>query len=374
MVSDASSGPPQFVEEEDYGNDNNNGCSYHAAPPVNSAPALPVKRQKKKENRRRSIGEHPSALDDTASSPIFNLSNNNFTINNQASVENVVLDFSQGYSTTHLQGRSVYQEQYGFFMPSLLPENQLLGSLFIQFGRIPIFKSFYAIVYANCSLSHDNSLLYRKNSKWLPLLIILSSIACKETESKTVIHVNTQMEILSSKESGDLQSHSDSCHIVIKLKAVRRFMTQIYRTTDRFIQNSVLELIDERSNRRVSRIEEKDLLCRNNGLNMLQIDDDCPLTAEHSGRIRQKWVQNPKIPGRKPSPAHDSMFSDLHHLRLPSRVQEKPRPDPGSLLSQPTAHDYASRQGIVSAAEGIAIVDRRIGVELRRRIAFHHCP
>lgn len=83
---------------------------------------------------------------------------NNFTINNQASVENVVLDFSQGYSTTHLQvlcmflqfhlhkvwiqsfihtdilirkqffmqGRSVYQEQYGFFMPSLLPENQLL--------------------------------------------------------------------------------------------------------------------------------------------------------------------------------------------------------------------------------------------------------
>lgn len=73
MVSDASSGPPQFVEEEDYGNDNN-GCSYHAAP-VNSAAALPVKRQKKKENRRRSIREHPSALDDTASSPIFNLSN-----------------------------------------------------------------------------------------------------------------------------------------------------------------------------------------------------------------------------------------------------------------------------------------------------------
>nr|GMD55639.1 hypothetical protein Iba_chr11dCG9880 [Ipomoea batatas] len=44
----------------------------------------------------------------------------------------------------------------------------------------------------------------------------------------------------------------------------------------------------------------------------------------------------------------------------PLTVQEKPWLEPSNLLSQPTTHDYASRQGIVSAKE-IAIIDLRIG-------------
>lgn len=75
MVSDASSGPPQLLAEEDYGNDSHGWC-YHA-PVLAVDPALPksiVKRQKKKENRRQNLKEKPSMLDDTASSPIFNVS------------------------------------------------------------------------------------------------------------------------------------------------------------------------------------------------------------------------------------------------------------------------------------------------------------
>ncbi|KAJ8571112.1 hypothetical protein K7X08_038084 [Anisodus acutangulus] len=118
MVSDASSGPPHFCEEENYGHNNNGGFFFHA--PINvTLPKSNPKKQKEKEKQQ------PSALDDTASSPIFDFSNNNFTMTNDtASVDNV-LDFSQGHSTTHFQRISTYQEQYGFFQSSLLPGNQL---------------------------------------------------------------------------------------------------------------------------------------------------------------------------------------------------------------------------------------------------------
>ncbi|KAK4340152.1 hypothetical protein RND71_041614 [Anisodus tanguticus] len=118
MVSDASSGPPHFHQEEDYGHNIINGCNYYA--PI-SNPKSNSKRQKATEKQQQQL----SVLDDTASSPIFDFSNNNFSINkNTKSVENV-LDFSQGSSTTHFQGRSAYQEHYDYFQSSLLPGNKL---------------------------------------------------------------------------------------------------------------------------------------------------------------------------------------------------------------------------------------------------------
>ncbi|MCD7451135.1 hypothetical protein HAX54_009747 [Datura stramonium] len=119
MVSDASSGPPNFHQEEEYGHNNMNGCHYYA--PI-SNPKSNSKRQKAKEKKQQ---KQLSVLDDTASSPIFDFSNNDFNINkNTKSVENV-LDFSQGYSATHFQGRSAYQEHYGYFQSSLLPGKNL---------------------------------------------------------------------------------------------------------------------------------------------------------------------------------------------------------------------------------------------------------
>ncbi|XP_059651078.1 protein SOB FIVE-LIKE 5-like [Cornus florida] len=102
MVSDASSGPPHFHEEEDYrGVEGDN-----------------IGKRQKNIGKRQKIKEHPSFLDDTASSPIFNLSSNNFTVtNNQASMDSI-LDFSQGYSATHFEDRSAFHGHFGFFQPS----------------------------------------------------------------------------------------------------------------------------------------------------------------------------------------------------------------------------------------------------------------
>lgn len=119
MVSDASSGPPHFNEDEVY-----NGCFY---PPSKDVKTLKFggKKQKIKEKGRCGVQDQqqqqPSFLDDTASSPF--LQNNFMVSNNQASGDSV-LDFSQGFSSTHFQGRSAYQDHYGFIQ-STLPGNQL---------------------------------------------------------------------------------------------------------------------------------------------------------------------------------------------------------------------------------------------------------
>ncbi|XP_042494622.1 protein SOB FIVE-LIKE 5-like [Macadamia integrifolia] len=108
MVSDASSGPPHFHEDEEdnYSYDEN---AYFCS----STAAL-----EKKTGRRGKILEHrhqrhPSSfLDDTASSPIVSLSKNNLTLTeNQASGENVL---SQGFSGNHFKGKSSFQKHFSF--------------------------------------------------------------------------------------------------------------------------------------------------------------------------------------------------------------------------------------------------------------------
>ncbi|CAK9141372.1 unnamed protein product [Ilex paraguariensis] len=110
MVSDASSGPPHHHDDEDDVNDDKR-CFYH--PPIDATlPKNIARKKKKKESRRRKFQEQQSFLDDTASSTLFN-----FSKTNQASMES--LDFSQGYSTTHFEGRSAFQGHVGFFQSSL---------------------------------------------------------------------------------------------------------------------------------------------------------------------------------------------------------------------------------------------------------------
>ncbi|XP_021822224.1 uncharacterized protein LOC110763691 [Prunus avium] len=141
MVSDASSGPPHFNEDEVYLDDNTNnninGCFY---PPSKDLGPLKFrgKKQRIKEKGRRSCGDQqqqqqPSFLDDTASSPVFNYPKNNFIVsNNQASGgSSSVLDYSQGFSSTHFQGRSAYQDHFGF-LQSTLSGNNLQNNQWFQ--------------------------------------------------------------------------------------------------------------------------------------------------------------------------------------------------------------------------------------------------
>lgn len=72
MVSDASSGPPHLPEDQGYFNDDN-GCFHPASKSATLAKNV-GKRQKIKEHRRREDQEPTAFLDDTASSPVINLS------------------------------------------------------------------------------------------------------------------------------------------------------------------------------------------------------------------------------------------------------------------------------------------------------------
>ncbi|KAJ7967595.1 Angiogenin-2 like [Quillaja saponaria] len=130
MVSDASSGPPHFLDNDAYFNEEK-GC-YYPSSKTSKLAKSGKKKQKVKENRNREDQNLLSFLDDTASSPVFNLSMNNFAVNNQqASVESV-LEFSQGFSATnYFEGRSAFQDHFGFLQPSIseneLQHNQWIG-------------------------------------------------------------------------------------------------------------------------------------------------------------------------------------------------------------------------------------------------------
>ncbi|KAL6494631.1 hypothetical protein OROGR_031431 [Orobanche gracilis] len=124
MVSDASSGPPHLHEDDGYGVDEKDGCFYQF--PVNNDDDSVCENSKKKnrEKRRRNVQDHSSSLDDTASSSFFDFSNEKLTLTRrQPSMENA-LEYSQGYSSTQLDVRPPYEEQYDFFQ-SAQPGNQL---------------------------------------------------------------------------------------------------------------------------------------------------------------------------------------------------------------------------------------------------------
>ncbi|KAA8528451.1 hypothetical protein F0562_035806 [Nyssa sinensis] len=110
MVSDASSGPPHFHEDEDCSGETGYFCY--------------ASEQAKKMKKKKKIKEHKgkqqhSYLDDTASSPILSFSKKNVAFSaNEASMENV-LGFSQGNSATQFKGKSAFRKHFGFLQSSL---------------------------------------------------------------------------------------------------------------------------------------------------------------------------------------------------------------------------------------------------------------
>ncbi|XP_010939021.1 protein SOB FIVE-LIKE 5 isoform X2 [Elaeis guineensis] len=128
MVSDASSGPPHFPEEDEnhyYSHPNTcyngNGCLFYASTlPTASAAPLANNGGKRRRVEGKEQRESSSPLDDTASSPLFSFPNTSFnaTSNNvKPSMENV-LEFSCGFSATHFKGKSALHKQMGYLHSS----------------------------------------------------------------------------------------------------------------------------------------------------------------------------------------------------------------------------------------------------------------
>lgn len=107
MVSDASSGPPHYCERDEDCFDEK-GCFYSPHLPSELAPA-------KTKNKKKIKQQHNSYLDDTASSPV---KKNIIFSKSEASMEQV-LGYSQGFSTTHLRGKSTLKKHFDFLQSSL---------------------------------------------------------------------------------------------------------------------------------------------------------------------------------------------------------------------------------------------------------------
>ncbi|KAK7311386.1 hypothetical protein RJT34_09499 [Clitoria ternatea] len=120
MVSDASSGPPHYHEEDDHPYNCVNWC------PSTSQYTKELGNNKKK-NKVKEYGKNqqPSpSLDDTASSPDLNFAkarqkaNKKMSFAGSGAVENA-LDFSPCLSATKIKRKSKFQKQMSFFERSL---------------------------------------------------------------------------------------------------------------------------------------------------------------------------------------------------------------------------------------------------------------
>ncbi|OIV91147.1 hypothetical protein TanjilG_30369 [Lupinus angustifolius] len=114
MVSDASSGPPQFPYDEAYLNEQEYNGAFYAESKVVKLAKNGKKKQKVKENQNL-----PCFLHDTASSCVFDFSINEVAVNNQQSSTESMQDYSQGFSSNYFKGRSTFHQHLGFIQPSL---------------------------------------------------------------------------------------------------------------------------------------------------------------------------------------------------------------------------------------------------------------
>lgn len=92
------------------------------------------------------------------------------------------------------------------------------------------------------------------------------------------------------------------------------------------------------------------------GLDVLEVDDDGPLPAEHGGGAGELGVEDAEIAAGEPRPAHDVVLPGLHHPGHPRRVHRKPCPRPRPLLPRPRP-----------AAPKTPGNDRRLRLVVRRR-------
>lgn len=97
-------------------------------------------------------------------------------------------------------------------------------------------------------------------------------------------------------------------------------------------QDTTLKLLNEGHHGRISRVEQQNLLGRDYGLDVLEVDHDGPFPAQHGGRVREERVEDPEVAGRETSPPHDRVLSGLHYLGLAGGVEEEPGTHSGGLL------------------------------------------
>ncbi|KAL5988257.1 hypothetical protein ACLOJK_036020 [Asimina triloba] len=119
MVSDASSGPPHMLDEDECFDES----GYFWAASYPSSAALAKKSSKRKATQAQDKQQHPSLLDDTASSHVFSFSKSFSEANNKHSAREDVLEFSHSEESRELKGILDF-----LFCPFLLPANAMANN------------------------------------------------------------------------------------------------------------------------------------------------------------------------------------------------------------------------------------------------------
>ncbi|KAL2346492.1 hypothetical protein Fmac_000492 [Flemingia macrophylla] len=112
MISDASSGPPHYHEDDDQ-----HYC-VNWYPSTSHHTKESEKKKKKKKVKDCGNSQHPSPLDDTASSPVLNYPKKKASFSGNGAVENAP-DFSPSFSATKIKRKSKFQKHFSFFERSL---------------------------------------------------------------------------------------------------------------------------------------------------------------------------------------------------------------------------------------------------------------
>ncbi|XP_027904920.1 uncharacterized protein LOC114164444 isoform X2 [Vigna unguiculata] len=107
MISDASSGPPHYHEDDDQHNCVNwySSSSHHTKE---------SEKKKKKKVKEYGNNQHPSTLDDTASSPVLTCVKKKVSFSGNGAVENGV-EFPPCFSGTKVKRKSKFQKHFSFF-------------------------------------------------------------------------------------------------------------------------------------------------------------------------------------------------------------------------------------------------------------------
>ncbi|CAL0319029.1 unnamed protein product [Lupinus luteus] len=110
MVSDASSGPPHYYDEDD---------EWFCVDWYNSTSEHTKGTEKKKRVKEYSRIQQPSPLDDTASSPFLKYPKaRHMNFSGNGAVENA-LNYSQSSSATRVKKKPKFQKHFSFFKRSL---------------------------------------------------------------------------------------------------------------------------------------------------------------------------------------------------------------------------------------------------------------
>lgn len=87
------------------------------------------------------------------------------------------------------------------------------------------------------------------------------------------------------------------------------------------------KLVNEGRDRKVSGVDQQDLLGGDDSLDVLQVYHNGPLSPQHRGRAQENRVEDPEVPGGQTRSPHDGVLSCLHNLRVATGVNQQPGTD-----------------------------------------------